>query len=704
MQNNQISKSNLARLLATENINVQYVKTPTASFHVGTRTLTLPVINDMTNDMHDLFIGHEVGHAIFTPVEYGSVQDGMPSGFGTFLNVVEDARIERQIKDRYPGLKRSFSKGYQDFMRMDFFGVKNKNLDGLLLIDRINLHFKIGSMLSLDFDSTEQSFVDKVETCNTFDDVVRVSKEIFEYCKQEMEDKKEEMQDFAKQMAERLSGKNDDDFGDDFDFDDFDDSEDFDDEYSENDGADYALPPNEVGAYGDEIKSLTDQKLQESLEKMASSDKVIRVGNLATDQSVEPKRLIVPFKKLVGTVFNDIGKKIVADSPSQIMAFEKKIKNSILYMVKEFELRKKAAELRRMVISDSGVLDTNKLHTYKFNDDIFRKFGSIPAGKNHGLVLFLDWSGSMSDNLLGTVEQLLSLIYFCQKIKVPYEVYAFSTEYLRHSEERNHHDNGIQSSLETNSVMMDSHFNLLNLFSSRMKVSEFRTMANDLLHLASVSHLAFSRLRSNLNPAMGLGGTPLNNTIFASSRIVNSFRKEYKTEIVNVVFLTDGEDSSSLCMRGSFYSLSESTISQSSYIFDKQTNKRYMIGSKGVTPVLLNILKDRTGCNLIGFYILPKKRRDFDHAMGLFGCDIMEENFKKFKEEKFYGVKNYGYDEYFLIPGGKDLEVEDENLDDLLGENNTSFNARRLRGAFLKMNQNRVINRVLLSKVVEKIS
>jgi hypothetical protein len=90
--------------------------------------------------------------------------------------------------------------------------------------------------------------------------------------------------------------------------------------------------------------------------------------------------------------------------------------------------------------------------------------------------------------------------------------------------------------------------------------------------------------------------------------------------------------------------------------------------------------------------------------MGLFGCDIMEENFKKFKEEKFYGVKNYGYDEYFLIPGGKDLEVEDENLDDLLGENNTSFNARRLRGAFLKMNQNRVINRVLLSKVVEKIS
>jgi hypothetical protein len=701
MQNNQASKSNLARLLATENINVQYVKTPTASFHVGTRTLTLPIITDMSNDMHDLFIGHEVGHAIFTPVEYGSVQDGMPSGFGTFLNVVEDARIERQIKDRYPGLKRSFSKGYQDFMRMDFFGVKNKNLDGLLLIDRINLHFKIGSMLNLDFNTIEQSFVDKVDACDTFDDVVRVSKEIFEYCKQEIEDKKEEMQEFAKQMAERLSGKDDDDFDDDY-GDNFEDSEDFDPDYS--DVGDYDPPPNEVGAYGEQVKSLTDEKLQEALKKMASSEKNLRVGNLDTDYAVDPSRLIVPFKNLVGKIYNDIGKEIVAKSPSEILAFEKKIKNSVLYMVKEFELRKKAAELRRMVISDSGVLDTNKLHTYKFNDDIFRKFGAIPAGKNHGLVIFLDWSGSMCENLRGTVEQLLTLIYFCQKIKVPYEVYAFSTEYMRWAEDREKFMGGIKVSTENNTVMINTYFNLMNLFSSRMKVSEFRTMANDLLHFANVSNFSFSRLRSNVHSFMGLGGTPLNDTIFSASRIVNLFRKEYKTEIVNVIFLTDGEDSSSLSMTGSYYSICESTIHQSSYIFDKQTKKRYQVDSKGVTPVLLNILKDRTGCNLIGFYILPKKRRDFDHALHMFGSIISDDSFKKFKEEKFYGVENYGYDEYFLIPGGKDLEVEDEDLNDLLGENNTSFNTRRLRGAFLKMNQNRVINRVLLSKVVEKIS
>ena len=44
------------------------------------------------------------------------------------------------------------------------------------------------------------------------------------------------------------------------------------------------------------------------------------------------------------------------------------------------------------------------------------------------MIMLLDWSGSMADVIKQTVEQLLNLVYFCQKINIPYEVYFFSNE------------------------------------------------------------------------------------------------------------------------------------------------------------------------------------------------------------------------------------------------------------------------------------
>ena len=72
MLNTQISKSTLAKLLATENISVEYRKVQTASFDIVNRRLTLPIMNDTTPEMTDLLVGHEVGHALDTPGLFGS--------------------------------------------------------------------------------------------------------------------------------------------------------------------------------------------------------------------------------------------------------------------------------------------------------------------------------------------------------------------------------------------------------------------------------------------------------------------------------------------------------------------------------------------------------------------------------------------------------------------------------------------------------
>ena len=141
MQTQEI-KGNLARLLATENLIVEHRKVPTASFDVDRRVLTLPNWDRASSVVYDMLVGHEVGHALFTPNEDWTVGHQCPQDF---VNVIEDARIEKLMKRKYPGLRKSFAGGYKELNDQDFFGIEGEDFDTFSLIDRINLHFKIGA-------------------------------------------------------------------------------------------------------------------------------------------------------------------------------------------------------------------------------------------------------------------------------------------------------------------------------------------------------------------------------------------------------------------------------------------------------------------------------------------------------------------------------------------------------------------------------
>jgi hypothetical protein len=727
MLNKQLSKSTLAKLLATENISVEYRKVQTASFDIVNRRLTLPILNDVTPEITDLLVGHEVGHALDTPQSYVDAAKAGSSGYATFLNVVEDARIERKIKDRYPGLRKPMSIAYRQFTERDFFGIKGQDVNAMMLIDRINLHFKLGAIAGIKFNAEEMVYVNEVENADSFEQVKDISERLYDFCKAELEQKRKEAeQEFEKRKAdgefddnedfgddsfgsgegiEDYEDKNPNDFDSGFDdgFDDEEPEENFDNGYS-NAPTFEDVMPNELRAYNDEVKSVTDERLQKSLKSLAET-KEIYIGKIASQNQINVKEYIVPFKELKffeDNFYNDPELRDYERYDSTLLTkFEAKNKNPIAYLVKEFEMKKKAAELRRVTVSDTGTLDTNKLHTYKFNDDIFRKIGSVAQGKNHGIVMFIDWSGSMMDNLSGTIEQLITMATFCRKVNIPFDVYAFSTESKVKPE----------YVPTTNGQLQIDNFSLLNILSSSMKNATYRKFANDLLQVAE-AYQPYVNHRRNFKSNficdnMRLGGTPLNATIQVASNVVNDFRKRTRSEIVNVIFLTDGEDSSTLWtddeLGHSHQRIGPSDRRSVSYIEDKDSAKTYRVSDKGVTPTLLEILKDRTGCNLIGFYILPKSKRYFQNAMERFNMMMTEDKYKQFRNEKFFSVNGYGYSEYFLIPGGDDLSTEDDSLSDILGEAK-DVSARKLKGAFLKMNQNRLTNRVLLSKVIKEIA
>jgi hypothetical protein len=111
--------------------------------------------------------------------------------------------------------------------------------------------------------------------------------------------------------------------------------------------------------------------------------------------------------------------------------FKTSAQKEVNYLVKEFECRKAADQYARASTARTGVLDTARLHTYKYNEDLFKKVSVIPDGKNHGLVFVLDWSGSMCDVMLDTCKQLFNLVWFCKKVSIPFEVYAFTNEWRR---------------------------------------------------------------------------------------------------------------------------------------------------------------------------------------------------------------------------------------------------------------------------------
>ena len=178
-------KSNLAKLMATENITVIHKKIPTAYFDVKNRILACPTFKeDMSNELYDLFMGHEVGHALYTPYEGLHSTLKQNRTLKGYLNVIEDVRIEKGIRNKYAGLRKSFFKAYDELMQRDFFGLKGRDLQTLALIDKINLITKCGSRVSITLNEEETEWLKKAESCKTWEDVVEVSEALYNWSKE----------------------------------------------------------------------------------------------------------------------------------------------------------------------------------------------------------------------------------------------------------------------------------------------------------------------------------------------------------------------------------------------------------------------------------------------------------------------------------------------------------------------------------------
>ena len=810
---NKDVKTLLAKLLATEDITVVHKNMPTAYFDTKNRELGLPILKNMSGDIYDLMTLHEVGHALWTdPEDWHKIvsadnDDDLPK---SFINVTEDVRIERKIKDKYPGGRRAFRTGYEKLYRDDFFGTAKRDIQESNLADRINLHSKIGDITGLEFSEEEMEIYDLCNKAVTFDDAVEAARALYEYCKNS-----ENSDDSEFDMDHNFG------FGDD--------SEDDDEEFSmagespvdmesedetesesgqsgeeseeSEESEDTASGSSPSDQFEDAPVSQEDQKMDqtpvesndESAEENSETPKEMsRKGGFGMGDVTNPMQAstviewedrkrdlnvqdgrdywygnipqstlqnIIDYKTIIdkcAEYYSDIdenGQKFQAAVYQYLNKFEKESQKTINYMLKEFEMKKSADSYVRASIAKTGQLDMTKVHSYKYNEDLFRKVTVMPDGKNHGLVILVDWSGSMNRVIHDAFKQLMQIVWFCKRAGIQFEVYAFADHGMGDwfPEGTNVRKEFSYSNYEANpfwnykvgDITVSDHV-LLNMFSSRMSKMELKRSAHYICgatlqmmgcgydhytgkHLLSEWYDAkaheFYYARPHYPNGLHLGGTPLNGAIATLSTLVPEYRKKNNIQNLNVVIISDGASNGD---GGKIQEIEEIVFDRHTYqkhktgrmIFgtdrpnwnvvkhyvDPITKKQFKFtgrDSASETEAHISVLRARTGCNVVGFYLAQSSKNGAirrNDMYWLFPNQNLDEVRKELKKNRVAVADSFGYDEYYVIPTGN-MALETEEL-----KVSSEMTKGRMAKAFMNHMRGKTLNRVLLNKFVQQIA
>ena len=698
------SKSILARLLADEDLSVRHdMAAPTAAFDLQTRTLILPTWENMSASLYDMLVGHEVAHALYTPsdrwqkdIQSIATDYGLPYGtVQQYANIVEDARIERAIKAKFPGLRRDFLSAYVDLMGRDLFDLKGRSIADLPLIDRINLEFKVGlhAGQQIPFDAAESVWVDRVSKAGSWEDVLDIVTDMLREIigngentesdsSSDTESSDGDEQNTQPQGGEGDKGESDEDSGQG--------SGSAADE-GEEPAADSSSDSDSDGGEDEAQSQTASQSVPESITDDAFGKVVdhLRVDNPSSYThddmdlpEIDMNAVLIDWQQ----IHRELNKAWLGDANKgrcdvrarEFIAHSKPVVN---VLVKAFEMRKSADAARRVQIHKSGVLDTVKMMNYKWSEDIFRRTSTVRDGKNHGLVMFLDWSGSMADSLIETIEQLIQLSMFCRKVNIPFEVYAFSSmapalfgkgeSYKRTNDNHNHYPN----------------FTLLNFLSSKMNRQQFDAALLNVYALAMANDYD-SDIRLYGSRNFGLGSTPLNEALLAAMTIVPEFQKANRIQVVNTVFLTDGAGNGWLIPR-------QGTVR---FPGDRLPIR---VDGRSATRLFADVLRDRTGSNIVNFYLANWQPARFERmAWSYFRDDKKIAAAAETWRKDNYAIGDRdddGWDEQYLIRTRRVENTDISLIDD-------KASSTKKKNAFLKSLGAKMTSRVVLNRFIDMIA
>jgi hypothetical protein len=711
-------KSTLARLLATENLLVEHRQVPTASFNVETRVLTLPMWTRASDTVYDLLVGHEVGHALYTPNDDSLDNLDCPQ---SYVNVTEDARIEKLMKRKYPGLGKDFYQGYKELNDDDFFEIADVKLESMSLIDRVNLHYKIGSYAMLPFNATETPLRDAVGVAETFQEAIDAAVAIYKFAKEEQEKQTPPpvMQtppsasgDTPSQTENKDIQMSDTDSPGEVSRPWFTDDEPDTDKMSEEDNDDAQL---DTPSYEYIQPNIDNVQTQRNFDENASGLINTSIGSptYLSFPKINFKNVIVPNKELWNqaeyywdSYYDDFPKNPFIEVDDEFRQFCNNTAKDVNYLVKEFECKKSASSYARATTSRTGVLDTTKLHNYRFSEDIFKKVTRTTDGKNHGLVFLLDWSGSMSPEIFDTVCQVINLAQFCKKVGIPFDVYTFVTDatllqFFGVACDTHTKDLPAVSDSKVGDFYIDPRFKLVNVLTSDGNQSDFKRQCNYMYRVANYWHERRDMYRFRPAPPnfMGLGGTPLNDALIVMRQYLGEWQRNAGVEKSHLVVLTDGESQSTAYMK---QTTADNYHSEPYpfYVYDQQitirTRNRYYSCDRVMTNTLLTVIRDTyPECSVIGFRICST--RALGQYLRVLGMDTNDTYCKTLSRDRSVAIDKSPYTQLYVV------QSRSYNADTEMTVSDDATKGQ-IRSAFRKSLKSKSVNRKMLSAFAGQIA
>ena len=747
-------KSTLAKLLATENIEVQQNNVRTASFDVKNRILTIPIFKHENKDVLDMLIAHECAHALWTGLDDWKSIVEESEEFKAYCNVLEDCRIDRMIQKKYPGIVKNYVKGYRELIKIDFFGVNNKDFNTLNLIDRINLFYKSSKSADISFYDAEW-VIDEIDNLKSLDDVKVLARKLIEQEKAKQEstsdnheqgDSNEESTSDVSDDSQSSSQYDDNDTVDDVTDEDTKEEETTTEQKSsdeegevpgeggqDSESSTINKEPDPITEEQDKIMPQTVKNAESNTDKVTySGDKFLKYFNVP---DTDIKKAVITnsqfrkdhkdnfLKQLGANRYNADSYRVFYDWLKKDFAkFKHDNLKTVNYLVKEFEMKKSATAYKRASTDKTGVIDPLKLKNYKFSDDIFKRLTILPDGKNHGFIFLLDWSGSMYDCMDTTIEQLMNLVYFAKKINIPFKVYAFTewgNNYTGANTDIKHPFNYKNGDLE-----MRSNVRLIDIASHTLKKRDLDE-SMFFLHYHKVYYQSQTRGRYNdrsysgamfwMPEAYNLSSTPLNEALVVLDKIIPLFKNKYSIEKLSLVTLTDGHaNSMSRHVIGQSLSSENFARARGKVLVPviKNGNKRIMIkkknsrnrygyahsyDSRDYTNLLITLLKQKYSMIAVGFHIM----KNVNYGISDY---CTEKNYDSFRKKMVKGSAvaeiKHGYDEFYVLNNKKLKVIVDNNTDEITEDMKTS----QIKRLFSKGMKGKITSRVVLNKFIEKVA
>lgn len=763
------SKSLLAKLMAEEDLTIQHKKVNTASFDMVRRILTVPIWKEMSNDMYDLFMGHEVGHALDTPCEPEVLQEAISRSCMSFINVTEDARIERSVKRRFPGLKGPFFRAYKELLAEDFFGIGDKNLAEMAFIDRLNIYFKT-AMNDFEaaqlFSDEEMPFVDRMTDTETFAEVADLSEDIYNFVSEKKTDDEntdagdDQLQGMPQEFNDE-SGDSDDQENSDQDQDQQGDTDGDGDEQSddansqsqkseENSGdedGDSSVDGDDEGETGEDSNAITDARsggesgenvdeFESVTDDSAAENMIFKNDTDANDidyltlPDFDVSNYIVPHKKVHASIdaMKSHWRTTNPNADLSLATPYKKIlrenNKTINYLVKEFEMKKAAEAYSNQIVAKSGNINASKLWSYKLNDDIFQRKSILPDGKNHGMVMMVDWSGSMFQQLYKTVVQVITLATFARRVNIPFEVYNFTDITPKDArDEVNRRNNDQICEDNVNKIVINHETTLRQVLTHKMSTSEFNRACDNYIWLAW-SLTRYSLYGCAAKYENQLGGTPMVQSLLLLDKVIGNFQKANNVEKLSFLVLSDGDAADGVgYIDGGYRTHNDKswtayrTVSEyrtvTTVIHDERTGKnivwnarsgyqRKNDGKEKGQEMMLRLIKELHNAKSIGFFVCDNTR-DLTYAIQQYcvlgfdhGRTQRNQAKKDVRKNGFVTALGCGYDEYYII------DQRTQNVDTELEVDETMTKAKIARN-FSKFQSTKKQSRQMLNKFVDLV-